>query len=99
MGSFTKSGWKLWHSGNGLWGLGNGLWGSGNGLWGSWNRLWLHVANRRPARKATSVHLRTYYKLMGGRLKLFHFSRDTTKKRKVLAAWEASLKLGGNWSS
>ena len=56
------------------------------------NGRWL--ANYRPPLKVTAVRLRMYYKLTGGRLKLFTFSRDAARKNNVLAAWEASLKQG-----
>ena len=42
--------------------------------------------------KVAAVRHRTNYKLTGGRLKLFHFNRDTARKKNVLGAWEASLK-------
>ena len=46
--------------------------------------------------KVTAVHFRMYCKLTGGRLKLFHSGRDATKKKNVLAAWEALVNWGGN---
>ena len=46
--------------------------------------------------KVTAAHLRTYYKLTGGRSELFTFSRDAAMKKNILAEWEASLKRGGS---
>ena len=39
--------------------------------------------------KVIVVHLRTFYKVKGGRLELFTFSRDAGRKHStILAVWE-----------
>ena len=57
--NLAKAVWRLWRSGNGLWGLGNGLW-LDNGQSGTEKSL-------------SSTGLRTFYKVIGGRLELFNF--------------------------
>ena len=41
--------------------------------------------------KVIVVRLRTFYKVKGGRLELFTFSREAGRKNAILVAWEASL--------
>ena len=54
------------------------LWNSGSWLYGSANGLWL--ANRRPPRKGHFRPPQKYYKLTGGRLKLFHLLQGRSKE-------------------
>ena len=59
----------------------------GNGLW---------VANHRHPCRGYCRQPRDILQAYWGKVEAFQCSRDTTKKMKILAAWEASLKWGGN---
>ena len=61
--------------------------GVGNGLW---------LANRHPPHKGQCRPPQDVLQAYWGKFEPFRFSRDATKKKNGLAAWEASLKRGGN---